>query len=121
MIQISSKAITGLKKLTIAHILRSVFRKTPCSCSSTKLAELSKPEIPNIGTENPKKRAFTTPPVERGRLQLILKISNPLLNINHEETTTKIVNVDKWIIKITTATIADSPIPKIASPVTASK
>jgi hypothetical protein len=34
-----------------------------------KFAELSKPEIPSIA-ENPKKSAFTIPPVDTGRLQL---------------------------------------------------
>ena len=52
-------------------MLRSVFGNTPCSCSSTKFAELSKPEIPNIAAEKPKKRALTIPPEVTGRLQFI--------------------------------------------------
>ncbi|MNL26935.1 hypothetical protein D3C87_1484980 [compost metagenome] len=68
---INSMAITGLKKLTIAHMLRSVFGKTPDSCSSTKLAELSKPEIPSIAAENPRKRAVFIFPVAMGVCQLI--------------------------------------------------
>lgn len=71
MIQIKSKAKTGLKKLTMPHILRKVFLKTPCSCSSTKLAELSKPEIPNIAAENPKNNAVRMLPDFTGNSQLI--------------------------------------------------
>jgi hypothetical protein len=37
----------------MAHMFRSVL-KHPCS-SSTKFDELSKPEIPNIAAEKPKK------------------------------------------------------------------
>jgi hypothetical protein len=43
MIQISNKAITGLKNSQLPHM--ESFGKTPCCCSSTKLAELSKPEF----------------------------------------------------------------------------
>jgi hypothetical protein len=52
-------------------VFRSVLGNTPCSCSSTKFDELSKPEIPNIAAEKPKKSALTIPPEVTGRLQLI--------------------------------------------------
>ncbi|MNT14079.1 hypothetical protein D3C72_1490710 [compost metagenome] len=68
---INKTAITGLKKLTIPHILRSVLVKTPCSCSSTKLAELSKPDIPNMAAEKPRKRAVLMLPEAIGACQLI--------------------------------------------------
>ncbi len=55
--QIASNAITGLKKLTTAHMFLSVLEETPGCCSSTKLAELSNPEMPSIAAEKPRKSA----------------------------------------------------------------
>ena len=115
--QISNNAMAGLKKLTIAHILRSVFGNTPCCCSSTKLAELSKPDIPNMAAENPRNKAFIMVPEVMGRFQFRLKTSNPFMKMNQTEVATNNVRVVKCVIKITTATIADSPIPTIANPV----
>jgi len=52
--------------VTAYHILRSVFGNTPGFCSSTKLAELSKPLTPSMALENPRNRRLENeviPPV----------------------------------------------------------
>ena len=52
---------------------------TPFFCSSTKLAELSNPETPNIEAEKPKKIAVKMLPfLETGKDQLSKKIPIPL-------------------------------------------
>ena len=89
----------------------------PGSCSSTKLAELSKPEIPNIAAEKPRKRAIKIPPDFTGTAQLRCKVDKPLFAINQNPAMTKSVSETKWIKNITTATIEDSPIPEIVNKV----
>ena len=70
-------AISGLNTDTASHMLRRVFGNTPSACSSTKLEELSKPEIPSIEAAKPRKRAVQMPP-STGAAQLALSTSRPL-------------------------------------------
>ena len=70
-------AIRGFMIMTSAHILRSVFGKTPGRCSSTKLAEVSKPVTPNMAVLKPRKRATVRLPF-KGLLKLNLATSSPL-------------------------------------------
>ena len=51
------RLIRGLKMDTAIHMFRNVFGKTPGFCSSMKLAELSKPLMPNIAAAKPKNSA----------------------------------------------------------------
>jgi len=48
--------------VTAIHMFRRVLGNTPSSCSSTKLDELSKPEIRRRAALNPKKSAARSPP-----------------------------------------------------------
>jgi hypothetical protein len=64
-------------------------------CSSTKLAELSKPEIPNIAAENPKNKAFIIVPDVIG-FQFMLNISNPFMKINQTDASTNKLRVVRW-------------------------
>ena len=61
----ASNAMAGLKNDTATHMLRSVLGNTPSACSSTKLAELSNPEIPSSAAEKPKNSASNSPPSVR--------------------------------------------------------
>jgi hypothetical protein len=56
-----------------------------------------------------------------GRFQFILKTSNPFMKINQTGPQPIKVKVVKWVINITTATIADSPLPTMAKPVKINK
>ena len=47
--------VSGLKIATAINMFLNVFLNTPTACSSTKLAELSKPLIPNKAAEKAKK------------------------------------------------------------------
>ena len=53
--------VSGLITATAISMLRRVFLKTPAFCSSTKLAELSKPLMPSSAALNPIARAISTP------------------------------------------------------------
>ena len=63
--------------LTATHMLRSVLGKTPSACSSTKLAELSNPEMPSIAAEKPKKSAVIGP-CWAGSVKFVERTSSPL-------------------------------------------
>ncbi len=72
----ASRAMSGLKMVTATHMLRKVLGNTPGACSSTKLAEDSKPEMPSRPAEKPKNSARATPrPPGRGACQLAAKMS----------------------------------------------
>ncbi len=70
-----TKEIKGLKIATPISILRSVFRNTPFSCSSTKLAELSNPDTPNNEVENAKNKVCAIPPFSLIMLPVLLRFS----------------------------------------------
>ena len=109
-------AIKGFRMETATHIFLIVFGKTPRSCSSTKLAELSKPEIPSMAALKPKKRALKIPPDFKGMFQFWLKMSKPLLKMKIPQ---KIISTNietMWKIKMMSATIALSEIPKMVNP-----
>jgi len=59
--------------------------KTPFFCSYTKLAELSKPEIPSMAALKPKNKAVAIPPPLTGKEKLMRKTSVPFLSIKNME------------------------------------
>ena len=113
----AKKAINGLKMVTTTHILRRVLGNTPFFCSSTKLAELSKPLIPNIAAENPKKSAMGNAPCFTGSALLLAKTSHPCSKRYMPAKEDNKTSEDKWKIKMTIATLEDSPLPMITNPI----
>lgn len=55
--------MSGLKKVTMAHMLRRVLRNTPGACSSTNWEDVSKPLMPSMEVQRPKKMAVNTLPL----------------------------------------------------------
>jgi hypothetical protein len=66
--------------LTTIHIFLSVFGKTLFFCSSTKFAELSKPETPNIEAAKPRNIALLILPPLAGKLQLSINTRAPFVS-----------------------------------------
>ena len=106
--------MAGLRTLTVIHMLRRVFVKIPSACSSTKFAELSKPEIPSIAAAKPKKIAETSPR-SVGNAKLAQSVSRPLKATNKIPVTMRRAIVLRWVIKMTTATCDTSRIPTMVS------
>ena len=102
----------GLKKLTATHMLRRVLGNTPGACSSTKLAELSKPEIPSMAAAKPKKSACGTL-ISIGAERFATGVAGPPRKMKSTPTPRSRSNVAIWVMKMKTATLADSPMPRM--------
>ncbi len=76
-------------------MLRNVLGKTWGCCSSTKLAELSNPDIPSMAAEKPKNNAFQMEDDCRGIFQLISKREKPCSEINTPEAKISITKENK--------------------------
>jgi hypothetical protein len=92
------------------------FGKTPCSCSSTKFAELSKPEILTSLQKNLKQSVDNgagsnwKAPVQVENFQSVHKM-------NQTEAITNKLRVVKWVIKSQYCDNCRFSIPMMASPV----
>ena len=111
----ATKANNGLNTVTTTHILRSVFWNTPGACSSTKLAELSNPEMPSMAALNPKNNAPARLPSRNGARKLSAKWGKPWVSIYPPATPTSTVSEARCTTKMTTATFADSEMPRMVS------
>ena len=105
--------VRGLMTPTATSMFRRVFLKTPTSCSSTKLAELSKPLMPSRAAENPRAMAINNPfPV--GRVLRFSAKTEKSQGMLKKPIIINVARVPMWKKKIQSATMADSVMPMMA-------
>ena len=108
------RAMSGLMMLTAVHMFRSVLGNTPGCCSSTKLAELSKPEMPSMAVLNPRK-STTGSPARSGAWKLAMATLVPSEKSSSPAASSSTAMEVRCSRKMPMATVADSVMPAMVS------